>query len=186
MIPNSIMSRSTTTFLFLLLLNVLFVPKIHGEQEIMGAFGVKLGDYFEPSSAIGTRELTDGTPMYRFNPEKKFRSFDRYFVMITPKTHKIYSIWGLGTAENSDKCKNEQALIMELLQKKYGVKEKEGFFDTLSGVKSVDQGNKDVLVKCSGFMDISIEIRYYDRELKKLAEKERIEIEGSKVDDSGL
>lgn len=191
MITNSIMSRAIRTFLILLLFNVLFIANTHGEQKIMGAFGVQLGDYFDPSSAIGTGELEDGTPMYQFNPEKKFRSFDDYYVLITPKTHKIYGIWGIGTAENSQKCEKEQALIMDLLQKKYGVQEKERLFDPLTDVKNIGQGNRDVTVKCSGFgdmsfVDMSINIRYYDRELKKLAEEERLEIIGSQVDDSGL
>jgi len=191
MITNSNMSRTIRTLLILLLLNVLFIANTHGEQKIMGAFGIQLGDYFDTSSAIGTGELEDGTPMYQFSPEKKFRSFDDYYVLITPKTHKIYGIWGIGTAENSQKCEKEQALIMDLLKKKYGVKEKEGFFDPVTGAKNIDQGNRDVTVKCSGFrdmsfVDMSINIRYYDRELKKLAEEERLEIVGSKVDGSGL
>ncbi len=191
MITNYNMSRTIRTLLILLLLNVLFIANTHGEQKIMGAFGIQLGDYFDTSSAIGTGELEDGTPMYQFSPEKKFRSFDDYYVLITPKTHKIYGIWGIGTAENSQKCEKEQALIMDLLKKKYGVKEKEGFFDPVTGAKNIDQGNRDVTVKCSGFrdmsfVDMSINIRYYDRELKKLAEEERLEIVGSKVDDSGL
>ncbi|MHC4455340.1 MAG: hypothetical protein ACYSWS_11725 [Planctomycetota bacterium] len=211
MIPNSIMSRSTITFLLLLLFNVLFVSKIHGEQKIMGAFGVKFGDYFDPSSAIGSGELKGKTPIYQFNPEKKFRSFDRYFVMITPKTHKIYSIWGVGRTRdgNYDKCKKEYALIMELLQKRYGSKEKEAFSNSIFLTNSVNQGNRHVLVQCGYGTDISIksghghdahlqvgypiEIRYYDQKMKKLVEKERIEIEKerieiecSKIDDSGL
>lgn len=191
MITNSNMSRTIRTLLILLLLNVLFIANTHGEQKIIGAFGIQLGDYFDTTSAIGTGELEDGTPMYQFTPEKKFRSFDDYYVLITPKTHKIYGIWGIGTAENSQKCEKEQALIMDLLKKKYGVKEKESFFDPVTGAKNINQGNRDVTVKCSGFgdmsfVDMSINIRYYDRELKKLAEEERLEIVGSKVDASGL
>ncbi|MGR3174155.1 MAG: S1C family serine protease [Candidatus Scalindua sp.] len=196
-----------------------FISKIHGVQKIMGAFSVKLGDYFDPSSAIETWKLKTGyrdkyrIPIYQFNPKKKFRSFDRYFVMITPKTHKIYSIWGLGRIDpgGKDECEKEQALIMELLQKKYGSQKRhastvlERVFEFAYG-KSVDQGNRHVSVKC-GSDQFSIEsehgthlqfgypigIKYYDEELEKLAEKEqieiekeRIEIESSKIDDSGL
>lgn len=191
MITNSIVSSYIRTFLILLLFNFFFIANSHGEQKIMGAFGVQLGEYFDPSSAIGTGELTDGTPMYQFNPKKKFRSFHDYYVLITPKTHKIYGIWGIGTSENPQKCEKEQALIMDLLQKKYGIQENDVSFDSSTSVKNIDQGNRDITVKCSGFadmsfVDMSINIRYYDRELKKLAEKERLEIVGSNVDDSGL
>ena len=186
MISKSIMYRSAVISFLLLTLNLLFSSQTYGEEKITGAFGMKLGNYFDPSSAIGSTELTDGTPMYRFSPKKEFRSFDRYYVMITPKTHKIYGIWGIGKAENTEKCKKEQAIIMELLQKKYGFQEKEGLFDSLWDMKEIDQGNRYIIVKYSGFMDVTIDIRYYDRDLEKLAEKERIELEASKVDSSGL
>ncbi len=35
-----------------------------GADKIEGAFGMKLGDTFDSTSAIGTSKLTDGTPMY--------------------------------------------------------------------------------------------------------------------------
>ncbi len=191
MITNSITSRAMKTFLILVSLNILFIANTDGGQEIIGAFGLQLGDYFDPSSAIGQGELTDGTPMYQFEPKKKFRSFDEYYILVTPMTHKIYGIWGIGTSENPQKCEKEQALIMDLLQKKYGIQKNEGSFDPATGAKNIDQGNRDITVKCSGFVDMSfvdmsINIRYYDRELMKLAEKERIEMIGDKVDASGL
>jgi hypothetical protein len=162
-------------------------PEVHGEQKIMGAFGVQLGDYFEPAeSSIGTSKLTDGTPMYQFNPKNQFRSFGEYYVLITSKTHKVYCIWATGKSVNSETCEKEQDLIMDLLKKKYGNGEKQGFWDALEARKTIRHGNRYIMSKCSGFMDVSIEIRYYDTELVALAEKEHLEIESNKVDDSGL
>ncbi len=172
-------------FMFITI-NDMMIKKSYSEEEITSAFGLKLGDVFEPSQAIGTSSLTDGTPMYRFLPTKKFRSFEDYYVMITPKTHRICSIWGIGPVENTGKCEKEQAVIIELLAKKYGQPEGEGFFDSIYGAKRIDHGNRDITVKCSGFVDSSIEIRYTDRELKELAENERIEKESENIDDSAL
>jgi hypothetical protein len=155
-------------------------------DRIEGAFGLKLGDAFDPASAAGKGALTDGTPMHQFTPEKPFRSFKRYFVMITPKTNRIYSIWGIGDFENTPTAKQEQALILEILKQKYGEKKKEGLMDQLSDIKQIDQGDRSVVVKISGMMDVTMDIRYYDEPLRKLAEKERLELEAKKVDSSGL
>jgi len=162
------------------------ISAIFAQEKITEAFGQKLGGDFDPSSAIGKTALTDGTPMYEFSPSKTFRSFKRYYVMITPTTHKIYSIWAIGTFENTATAKKEQALLMELLIQKYGEEKKEGIFDAMSDVKRIDKGDRDILLKISGFTDVTLDIRYYDRPLEKLAEKERLAIEAKKVDASAL
>ncbi len=157
-----------------------------GADKIEGAFGKKLGDVFDPSSAVGTSKLTDGTPMYEFSTTNGFRSFKTYYVLITPTTHKIYSIWGIGSVENTEAGQKEQAVVMELLKKKYGVEETQGLIDTMGDVRRIDQGNRYVLTKLTGFMDVTIDIRYYDSDLDKLAEAERLAAETKKADDSGL
>jgi len=159
---------------------------VNAEEKITGAFGIKLGQTFNPQDAIGKSSLTDGTPMYQFSPKKKFRSFSTYYVLITPKTHKVYAIWGIGAMENDPSCKKEQALVMAILQKKYGKVEKDQLFSSLYDIKQIDQGNRYVLTKCSGFGDVTLDIRYKDRKLEEQAEKERIILESEKVDSSGL
>lgn len=155
-------------------------------EKIEGAFGKKLGDAFDPAEAIGQSKLTDGTPMYQFSPTNAFRSFSKYYVLVTPTSHRIFCIWASGSVESTEIAKKEQAVIMELLQTKYGGKEKEGVFENLSDVKRIDQGKRDITSKISGFTDITIDLRYYDRTLEKVAERERIAEEAKKVDKSGL
>lgn len=152
----------------------------------MGAFGKQLGDVFDPATAIGRSELTDGTPMYQFAPSEKFRSFERYYIMITPKSHKIYAIWAVGAVENTGVGEKEQAVIMSLLEKKYGKPKEEGLFDSMMGAKQLHQGDRYIIVKVSGFVDVTIDIRYYDKKLTEITEKERIELEVEKIDDSPL
>ncbi len=178
---------------FILFLILLLSPLIvfAGGKPIKGAFGITLGQKFDPKQAIGKASLTDGTPMYEFKPKKPFRAFTEYYVLITPKTHKVYSIWGIGKVENTQKCEKEQSLIVSILEKKYGLKQEEGFtsgmMEALAGLKFLSRGDRNVGVKCSGFIDdYQIEIRYYDTKLKELAEKERIELETEKIDTEGL
>ena len=168
------------------LLSFVFVGSVNAAEKIVGAFGIKLGQQFNPDNAIGMAKLTDGTPMYQFNPKKKFRLFKRYYVLITPKTHKVYGIWGISNMENLDTCKAEQKVLMAILEKKYGKAKKEGLMSALMDAKMIDQGNRYVLTKCSGIVDVTLEIRYYDMKLKNLAEKERISLEAKQVDDSAL
>jgi hypothetical protein len=156
------------------------------EEKITSAFGLSLGDKFDINSSIGESALTDGTPLYLFEANKKFRSFANHYVMLTPKTHKVYAIWGIGQIENTPSCKKEQALVMAILQKKYGKPEKGGLTASFRDIKSIDQGNRSVLTKCSGYSDVTIEVRYTDKKLKDAAENERIIIESEKLDSSAL
>ena len=174
--------RKTIAFLSVLLVtsSALAIDKIDG------AFGKMLGDTFDLATAIGTSALTDGTPMYQFRPNKPFRSFNSYYVLITPSTHKIYAIWALGPVGNTETGKKEQALLMQILVDKYGPLDSTGFADTMGDAKHITQGNRTVYTKINGFTNTTIDIRYYDADLTGLAERERLAIEAKKVDSSGL
>jgi hypothetical protein len=163
-----------------------FVQGTEAQEKIDGAFGIALGQVFNPSIALGEASLTDGTPMYQFSPTKEFRSFSRYFVLITPETNKVYSIWGLGNVENTPTCEKEQKLVMAILSDKYGNEEKQGLLSDLYDMKMITQGDRTIITKCSGFTDITMEIRYKDSQLQELAENERIKLESKKLDSSGL
>ena len=165
---------------------LLCAPATHAEDKIEGAFGKKLGDTFDPATAIGKGALTDGTVMYQFTPQSPFRSLTKYYVLITPTTNKIYSIWGLGDAGNTATGKKEQDVLMELLTQKYGAPKKEGLFDALHDAKQISQGSRSVLTKVTGFVDATLEIRYYDHDISKVAEKERLAIEAKKAGGTGL
>jgi formylglycine-generating enzyme required for sulfatase activity len=155
-------------------------------SKISEAFGMKLGDVFDPTKALGQSKLEDGTPMYQFSPTQAFRSFTEYYVMITPQTNKIYCIWAQGPFDNPEMAKKEQALVMELLKEKYGDKQKQGLFDSIGDVMRIDDGNRYIITKVSGFSTATLDIRYYDTELQKLAEQERLKIEATKVNATGL
>ncbi len=154
---------------------------------ISGAFGIGFGCKFNPDLSIAQYSLTDGTPMYLFHPINKFRSFDRYFVLITPKTHQVYSIWAVGDIENTEIGKKEQAVIVTLLEGKYGKREENNLVNNLYDAVIVRQNDRDIMVKVSGvFGDHTIDVRYYDNKIKALAEKERIEMELKNVDSAGF
>lgn len=99
--------------------------------------------------------------------------------MISPTTHVIYSIWGIGKVAKGT-AQKEQDVLMELLSKKYGPPQ-ESFM-----VKEIVQGKRRVLTKAETFVGEDLEIRYYDQEVQDIAEKERLAIETKKADGSGL
>jgi len=183
----------------IVLINLLCtISQAQAYQKIEGAFGYKLGEVFDPYPsgdksnpfawnfsilAIGT--LSDGTAIYKIFSEKPFRSFTKYFIQVTPKTNKIYTIRADGPVKNIAIGKKEQAVLMAILQKKYGSSTKKDFIDSLYNRETINQGNRYLLSKVSG-IDIEISLHYYDKELQKLAEKERIELEVENIDDSGL
>ncbi|HVU06915.1 MAG TPA: hypothetical protein VHG89_00060 [Verrucomicrobiae bacterium] len=151
----------------LILIIVFLCIATFAADKIEGAFGMKLGDTFDPSSAIRILEGKDGIPSYQFNTTNAFRSFKNYFVMVTPKTHQIYSIWAVGKIGDLQAGKEEQAKVMELLRKQFGN-------DEAPTDMEIHQGNRLVATKLVGNVDVTIAILYTDSDLKALADKERL------------
>lgn len=155
-------------------------------DKIEAAFGRELGAYYDPSFAAGTSTLTDGTPLYEFNPASGFRSFDHYYVLITPKTHRIYSIWATESLNNMEMAKKEQAVVMEMLKEKYGAPSAPGLADIMASVQQIDQGSRYVLTRIDDNADVTLSIRYDDNDIEKIAEQERIADQIQKTDKTGL
>ena len=149
-------------------------------EKITGAFGLKLGDELDSSSSvIGEKPFTNTTNEYPFKPKKPFRSFSRYGVSITPKTHLIYEISALGVMENKSACTSEQDVIMSLLEKKYGKQ-------TISNTIVQKDSKRTIATTCNVHTFTIIGLNYMDHDLFAQAKKERLEIETKKVDSSGL
>ncbi len=159
-----------------------------GNAKIMGGFGLKIGDKFDIKSAIGSTKTTSGETLYTFRPSKKIKYFKHYHVLITPKSHKIRQIWGIGSYENKASCEKNLDVLEVMLENKYGKFNKPSF--SMDAVKYVsDSSNKDrgIIIKCSGFMNpISFYIMYKDSSLDTLSKKEEAEIEALKMDSSAL
>jgi hypothetical protein len=156
------------------------------QQQITGAFGLVLGSTVDLSQYQKAGESTDKTPRYGFTPANPIEGLTTYWFQATPKSGVIYRIWAQGDCKNTDDCKTQQAAILGLLKKKYGQEEKEGQFDDFSDAKRMTRGNHSVLLKCIGTEDITLNLYYTDDDLKKQADKERLELENKKPDASGL
>jgi len=63
-------------------------------EPIDGAFGQRLGAYFDPAAATEIGELTFGREKtYGFKPVATYPGLEMYYVLLTPTTHRIYGIW---------------------------------------------------------------------------------------------
>jgi hypothetical protein len=155
-------------------------------RPIEGAFGKKLGDSFDPATAIGTIQQRDGTPVYEFTPALPFRSFNHYYVNITPHTRAIYAIWASESLDNQDEAKEELAIVMEMLKEKYGPEKERGIADTADDPEEIEQGNRAVGASIDEADGTTLILGYDDNDLAKRAEQERIAGEVQSTDKSGL
>jgi hypothetical protein len=155
-------------------------------EKIEGAFGKKLGEAFDPSSATGTSTNSEGGIMYEFTPTNAVRSFKRYYVMITPTTHKIYCVVAIGNVVSTTAGRKEQSVIMGVLREKYGSEFKIGPTDSMGDVKRIQQGSRNIVTTLSGYPNHIIDLKCHDDDLEKLAEKEHVAKEIGSIEKSGL
>ena len=154
-----------------------------------GAFGVNFGSVYTPperESKYNTGTLTTGEKIYFIGAPKKFRKFEDAILLITPKTHKIYAIWSKAKFDNKDQARAEYQIVSGLLQKKYKINPKTRL--NLDGdACAFDFYVCEIYLCADTFLDNStVEIRYTDSKLEKLAKQERLEIEAAKSDNSAI
>ena len=153
-----------------------------------GAFGIKFGDVYTPpavKSRDNTGSLTTGEAVYFIGAPQGFRKFKDLTLLITPKTHKIYSIWSSAKLDSKGKAEAEYEIISGMLAQKYKMKpERRICFG--GDACSLDFEISDIFLRTHTLYKSSVEIRYTDTKLAELAKKERLEIESKKSDDSAL
>jgi hypothetical protein len=156
------------------------------QDKIEGAFGKKLGEIFDPVNATSKGLLKNGQVLYYFVPDNPFRSITSYYLLTTPTTNKIYAIVGTGSIKNIETGKLEQNVLMELLCQKYGPQKNADAIESLQNIKGISQGNRIVTTRINGYADTTLDLMYFDNDLAKLAEKERVALETKKASGSGL
>jgi hypothetical protein len=160
------------------------ITELAAFSEIESAFGKKLGDLFNPPETK-TSDIPNhlyASLKFEFNPTKSFRSFTKYYVRITPKTKRIFCIGGIGSVANLEDGYREQALMTNILKAKYGTSDTDERMQLMHDVNRIEKGNRYVVTEFDGIFNVTIEIRYCDREIEAIAEKERLEIEKDLLD----
>jgi hypothetical protein len=142
-----------------------------GPGPIEGAFGLKLGAVFDPKRAVKVRYGEDGRPMYEIKPDKPFRFFIGYQVMITEKEHRIYSIGGGGPVKSLAEGRTEAAFLLELLESKYGPADPPD--PARPGLRSIESGARNITISGASSEALSVSVFYTDADLCVQAERER-------------
>ena len=154
-------------------------------DKIEGAFGMKLGEVFDTAKAerVGPdAEDGDGDSGWFPNNTKPVTGFYRFYVFITPVTHKIYRIIGETSATEPE----ERKVLEKALKDKYDTTVPSKLPEYLKAQPVIYQANRDIItverITGGGYIGaapvsgrVFLKLIYTDRELQKLAKKEEAE-----------
>lgn len=101
-------------------------------------------------------------------------------MLLTPSSHKIYSILGVGSVTNKEAGVGQQMVIMKLLRFKYGDKLQQADIGMTGDVQRIDQGRRHVISRLTDAAGEKMELQFLDGDLEKLAQAERLATESQK------
>ena len=90
----------------------------YAEQEIVGAFGVRLGDTVDESMPF-LREDKQGHQQYLFTEDTSNEIFTLYWVQATHKTKLIFAIYAEQLYDEPTDCGDRYVILKTALDKKY-------------------------------------------------------------------
>ena len=162
-------------------------------SRITGAFGLKLGQVFEPKYATGTNQTPESMTRkgesikiemvgYNFKPRPPLPHFERYEVGVTPCSNYVYRIAVCADFDSFSAAREEQEKLLAALQEKYG---KAAFGSQTNGVYrswsyTITQGTREVWLSLSMDTDpISLFLDYEDAALHSQAKWEQAAIDAA-------
>jgi hypothetical protein len=144
-------------------------------QNIPGAFGIDFGTHIKDIDVVDTSRTSGGIPIYIVLPPHKVPFLNTYAVEITPKSKRVYAIWGRGEVSSEEECAKLVEEVASQMEKEFGVKRKKPPFKA-TGYYFTD-GNRFAIVKClGGEKGWRIYLQFYDGKLENVARKEWQEI----------
>ncbi|WP_457601244.1 hypothetical protein [Hydrogenivirga sp.] len=159
----------------LLVLTVLSLSAF--SQNIPGAFGIDFGTHIKDIDVVDESKTSGGTPIYIVLPPHKVYFIKTYAVEITPKSKKVYAIWGRGSVPGKEECAKLVEGVADQMEKEFGVKRQKPPFKAVGYYFTA--GDRFAIVKCLGEGDSwSIYLQFYDGKLEELARKEWQELKG--------
>lgn len=146
--------------------------------NIKGAFGIKFGDKLDRFKVINKVKTSDGKALYIVKPYKEVKILNNYAIMITPKSKRVYSIWGISDDMDLRECKRKLNIVARILQDKYKIKPINSLF-SFGQDYVFETPYVKIYLNCneSGYsFYYNLYIRYYNKELEGLYYDEKIEI----------
>ncbi len=154
-------------------------------NRIEGAFGFKFGAVFDPSTALEKRPVSAGGYIYVVKPSSPNELFSDYFLVITPKSHKIVGIWANRSYKDRLEALEKQAVLKPILEGKYGKAVGDGEQSNKFVIQHPDE-SVSVTVLGNSDKEAYILIKYHSDKLNKIFVQEMQEKAAGKVDKSGL
>ncbi len=164
-------------------------------NQIEGAFGLKFGDTFDTTKGVFVEPTVWGEfpvpvdehyVVYKFTPQKPLPPFESYYIKITPKTHKICSIFAVARENLPDEKKEQLDVVVAALSNKYGKKSESGWGFILY---SIGLDGKSICLQRSGVQlnervqtTYVVTLGYGDDTLEDLEKRERTELSKAKQD----
>lgn len=156
-------------------------------KEITGAFGIKLGQVIDTESEkYKPLKGGEGEFMYTFEPEQRAGNFQVYAVIVTPTSKKVYVVGCSSDFKAETEASAKYAAVLKALEGIYGKFE---VVDTKLnyGAKSQHKlivGKRMIIIEQKNGVKNEVSMAYMDLDGVKLSDKERVDIESSKIDPS--
>lgn len=145
--------------------------------DIDGAFGIRFNEKMEKAN----KSLDN----YEVKPKTKFELFQEYYVALTPKSKKVYSITASGDVQTT--CREDMNLVKTALEDKYTDFDKINVFtqknanNPYSSV-TFKKDKTNIILSCDEKKN-TIAITYINFDTEKEAEDEKVEIMDKNIKD---
>ena len=157
-----------------------------GNSPIISFLGQKFGAKFNTANSK-MEELPPNLTGYTFSPEKIFRNFSKCYVLLTPKTRRIYGVYIQSKAETQSKADDEHRLCVKILEKKYRLTAKKENADFASEYHVIKFRNGLFIIATPiGLTKFTTSIICVDNKMVELYGKEKYQLEMEKTDTSML
>lgn len=88
-------------------------------EPVEGAFGLEFGQVLDITGRPAPEVDDDGGLRFALRPEHPYGPLSEYTVTVTPESHKVYMIQGIGHFSSMRRCREELITLEGVLEKKY-------------------------------------------------------------------
>lgn len=143
-----------------------------------GAFGILFGSEKPGLNIIDEKITYTGKRIYEIKPPRPMRDMlQNYYVLLTPYSGKVYSIWAQSTfgEKYKSKCEDRKNKLISLLEKEYNQKFKDfknpNYPNRKTNFKYMSINNTDITISCMDDGAI-LSLKYINAEFAAYAKSE--------------
>ncbi len=145
------------------------------KENLKGAFDIKFGDTFEVNRTRKKISINN-VQVFKINPIKKIKFFDKYYVETAPKTNKISKIYAEKIYKEFTECSNAFDSVWGLLNKKYGVAKYKKIKHSNTGAVFIFFQNGEITLSDCSVNDNKLKIRYSSAKYSDIKNEEKLNL----------